>query len=511
MIDNKQTFHCVQIQQNSLKVVSSTHVINTYTHHIQGVINSMNLSITCPRLAGRVAYFLPNWKVLTQDQWVLQTVAGYQLELTTTPYQVHVPQQIKCSLESKAQITTEVLELLAKGAIVETQLTQQNFVSQIFLVEKKDGGQRPVINLKGLNHFVKTEHFKMEGLHLLQDLLQPQDWMIKMDLKDAYLQIPIHPDHQHLLTFQWEEKTYMFQCLPFGLSAAPRVFTKLLKPLVGFLRQIDCRLIIYLDDMLMLHQDRGQLQQLTQLTCQLFESLGLMVNQKKSILTPTQDLEFLGFHLCSVKMKLSIPSEKFRKIQQDARRMLDQESVSVREIARFVCKTTATTRAILLAPLHYRALQMLMNSVLPLNYTQEEISIKYETVVSLTPASRADLEWWITFENVPLGAPVCPPDPTIIVHSDASNKGWGAVLNSQSQTGGSMVLRRGNSPHKLPRVASSLPSIESVREGLAEYHSPITNGQHYGSQLCQSERWHSLTTTVSTSTVNVELGVSREM
>ena len=293
-----------------------------------------------------------------------------------------------------------------------------------------------MINLKGLNHFVKTEHFKMEGLHLLQDLLQPQDWMIKMDLKDAYLQIPIHPDHQHLLTFQWEEKTYMFQCLPFGLSAAPRVFTKLLKPLVGFLRQIGCRLIIYLDDMLMLHQDRGQLQQVTQLTCQLFESLGLIVNQKKSILTPTQDLEFLGFHLCSVKMKLSIPSEKFRKIQQDARRMLDQESVSVREIARFVGKTTATTRAIPLAPLHYRALQMLMNSVLPLNYTQEEISIKYETVVSLTPASRADLEWWITFEKVPLGALVCPPDPTIIVHSDASNKGWGTVLNSQSQTGG---------------------------------------------------------------------------
>ena len=100
------------------------------------------------------------------------------------------------------------------------------------------GRQRPVINLKGFNQFVKTEHFKMEGLHLLPDFLQPQDWMVKMDLKDAYLQIPIHPDYQHLLTFKWEGKTHKFQCLPFGLSAAPRVFTKLLKPVVGFLRQI---------------------------------------------------------------------------------------------------------------------------------------------------------------------------------------------------------------------------------------------------------------------------------
>ena len=71
--------------------------------------------------------------------------------------------------------------------------------------------------------------------------------------------------------------------------------------------------------------------------------------------------------------------------------MLDQESVSVREIARLVGKTTATVRAIPLAPLHYRALQLLMNSVLPLNYTQKEIFTKYETLISLTPASKLDL------------------------------------------------------------------------------------------------------------------------
>jgi len=308
-------------------------VSNTQAYYIQALINTVNLSITCPRLAGRVAYFLPNWEVLTQDQWVLQTVAGYHLELTQTPTQVRVPHQIRCSPESKSQKTSEVQELLSKGAVVETQVSPRNFVSQIFLVEKKDGGQRPVINLKGLNHFVKAEHFKMEGLHLLPDLLQSEEWMVKMDLKDAYLQVPIHPDYQHFLAFQWEEKTYRFQCLPFGLSAAPRVFTKLLKPVVGFLRQNGCRLIIYLDDLLMMHQDRAQLEQITQLTGQLFESLGLTVNQKKSILTPTQELEFLGFHLCSTTMRLSLPSEKLCKIQQDARRMMHQASVSVREIA----------------------------------------------------------------------------------------------------------------------------------------------------------------------------------
>jgi len=110
--------------------------------------------------------------------------------------QARTPHEIQCSPESKS---LEVLELMSKGAIVETRYFSKNCLSQIFLVEKKNGGQRSVINLKSLYQFVKTEHFKMEGLHLFPDLLQSQDWMVKMNMKDVYRQVPIHPDHQHLL------------------------------------------------------------------------------------------------------------------------------------------------------------------------------------------------------------------------------------------------------------------------------------------------------------------------
>ena len=107
-------FQC--FQQNLLKIVSCTYVSSTQAYYI----NTMNLLIACPRLGGRVAYFLTNWEVLTQDQWVLQTVAGYHLELTEAPTQARVPQQMKHSQESKSQIDSELQELLSKGAAVET-------------------------------------------------------------------------------------------------------------------------------------------------------------------------------------------------------------------------------------------------------------------------------------------------------------------------------------------------------------------------------------------------------
>jgi len=102
--------------------------------------------------------------------------------------------------------------------------------------------------------------------------------------------------------------------------------------------------------------------------------------EKKSILTPTQEM---GFHLCSPTMKLSITSFAKSSITQ---RILEQVSILVREIAWFVGKTTM--RAIPLALLLYQALQMQMNSVLPLNYNQEEILDKYNVILSLNQASR---------------------------------------------------------------------------------------------------------------------------
>ena len=245
----------------------------------------------------------------------------------------------------------------------------------------------------------------MEGLHLLPSLIQQGDWMVKLDLKDAYLQVAIHPGHHQFLQFQCQSKTYQFKCLPFGLSAAPRVFTKLLKPVVGLLRQMGVRMIIYLDDILILHETKMLLEPLVSQICQLLEALGLLINRKKSLLTPTQQLEFLGFQICSLTLTTQVPSEKLRKIRQDARHLLHQTTVTVRDLARFVGKTSATVRAIQAAPLHYRSLQYLMNSVVAPPPPQPAAE-KFKAQVKLSAEAVADLTWWTELSPRANGAPI---------------------------------------------------------------------------------------------------------
>ena len=170
-----------------------------------------------------------NWVKITQDPWVLETIQGYRVPFSQQPYQPYPPRALTHSQAEEALMQQEIQSMLEKHAIEETTPRGHGFLSTIFLVPKKDGGQRPVINLKSLNKFVYTEHFKIEGIHILRDLLRAGDWMTKVDLKDAYFMVPIHEEDRAFLKFSFKEKVYQFKCLPFGLACAPWVFTKTLK------------------------------------------------------------------------------------------------------------------------------------------------------------------------------------------------------------------------------------------------------------------------------------------
>ena len=110
----------------------------------------------------------------------------------------------------------EVTSLLGKGAVVtvEPAALEEGFYSTLFLVPKTDGRMRPVINLKALNFWVHPQHFKMEGIHTLRDIVAQDEWLAKLDLKDAYFTVPIHRDHWKFLRFVVDQVHCQFTCLP---------------------------------------------------------------------------------------------------------------------------------------------------------------------------------------------------------------------------------------------------------------------------------------------------------
>ena len=111
--------------------------------------------VTIIQVAGRLALFRDSWERVTKDQWVLEAVMGYRIELLSTPTQQSSPRVGVCSSQEQCFINEEISKMLSKGAITVLLPEEANrgFYSSLFLVPEKDGGMRPVIKLKSLNKY----------------------------------------------------------------------------------------------------------------------------------------------------------------------------------------------------------------------------------------------------------------------------------------------------------------------------------------------------------------------
>lgn len=124
-------------------------------------------------------------------------------------------------------------KLLNLGAISHCCPEKGQFLSSVFTVPKPNGSHRFILNLKYLNEFILARHFKMEILRTVSQLLS----------KGVFLD-------KKFLRFQIDSSLFEFNVIPFGLCTAPWTFTKLLKPVMSFLRNQGLRSTIYLDDIL---------------------------------------------------------------------------------------------------------------------------------------------------------------------------------------------------------------------------------------------------------------------
>jgi len=183
--------------------------------------------------AGRIQFCLPAWEQITQDPWVLEVVKGYQLKLVQIPSQIIPVTSVARPPSEHNAIKAEIQALLEKGAVRKGHTQSNQFTSTQFVIPKKDRSLCLVINLKPLNTYMANQHFKMDGIYKVEELLREGDWMYmcKIDLKDVYLSVAIAEHHRK---FVWQDTTYEFTSMSFGLCSAPRIFTKLFCPMMAY-------------------------------------------------------------------------------------------------------------------------------------------------------------------------------------------------------------------------------------------------------------------------------------
>ena len=144
-------------------------------------------------------------------------------------------------------------------------------------MSKKYTRPRPAISFKKFNWYIPYEHFKMERLFLLKEILQQNGYMCKIDLKDAYSAVPLHSSWVKYIRFWWKGDLYQFLYLCFGLKTAPRVFTKPMKIPILVMRKLNKSLILIMASI------KKELIEARETLTFLLETLGFLINKNKCV------------------------------------------------------------------------------------------------------------------------------------------------------------------------------------------------------------------------------------
>lgn len=430
-------------------------------------------------VGGRLKFFVPFWQSITSDSFILNCIKGVQIEFQSSFQQTRIPNQIKCSALEKEKIDCIIDRFISSCIIEEVDHCEGEFISNIFPVAKRNGDIRIILNLKPLNTHVSYEHFKMEHLSMALGLMEDNFFMASIDLKDAYYSVSVNSSFRKYLRFVWNGKLYQFTCLAQGLSCAPRIFTKIMKPIFSKLRSEGFLSVFYLDDSLLLGRNEVECTQNVSSTKNLLQKAGFIVNEDKSCFTPSKEITFLGFCLNSDKMTISLPADKKIKIVNTCTRLLNESIFLIRDVASFIGLLVSSLPAVQYGGLFYKYLEMCKVNALKISRGN------FDAHMTLDYQSKCEIEWWK--ENVMNSFQIVRvPPPTIIISTDASLDGWGCSYGVET-TGGQWNIEESSLHINVLELKAILFSLKSYFNNLSCVHVRIKSDNstavHYVNNL----------------------------
>ena len=350
-------------------------------------------------------------------------------------------------------------EHVEEGSHTANRASDWGVFQQYFLGWEKRLGKSTCSELKILKPVHSISAFQNVRLFRLRELLQEGDYMCKLDMKN-----PLHQSSRNYVRFSWSGNLYEFLCLCFSLGPAPRIFTKLLKIPVSVLRRINIWIVMIFGRYAYNGSNNGSNSHV-QRHCNLPPAtFRFVLNLKKSILNPVQEIEFLGVTINSLKMCLSLPQESVSGCSCQR----SGDSSRTNKIVRPSCLNDS-------AQINFRHLQQ--QQIKALRATQ-----CYQETVFLNSNSKEVLKWWIQNLQISNGRYLILPKKFLTIRTNASKKGWGAVCEG-IPTGGEWDLQ----DQQLHIIVPEMKAVKLAYHKHFQMKAYSFPSRHYNSLVLSSE------------------------
>jgi len=405
------------------------------------------------------------WHEYTSDRWVLDMVEGLPVDLTTLPTQTLYPDSACTDLEKDHILSMEIQKLLNQGILERAQPSDRAFVSHMFLKQKANGSYRPILNLSKLNENTHYKHFKMDHLSSVMRIVPVNSYLASIDITQAYFSLEVKVRDRDLLQLQHHGRRYRFTCLPNGYSPGPRLFTRVMKALMAYLRdKHGVNLVFYIDDTLIYAETPQLVVEAVEHTLRVLQKAGFTINFEKSALKPTQTIEYLGFMLHSTSMMLTLPKKKLSAIITKSEDYLTLYKCPIRKFSSLVGMLAATDLGNDRAKVLIKTLQIAKSRALCNSRG------KYEDNMYLSSSTKSCIREWVG--HLPLAKSLYTERiPELNLYTDASDTGWGAFLKEKNWEYGEMWCGEKSPLH------INIKELLAVLLALIHFRKPL-KGKH---------------------------------
>lgn len=228
----------------------------------------------------------------------------------------------RAAMDHEEFVDKEHADRVADGAFVEVKREQLRGVCPLQVVEHPTNGKlRLCQDLRWINGHLPNVQFRMESLHTeLGEIVEQGDQLLTTDITKAYYCLAMHPDAQSYLGWCWKGKYYMPTCLVFGLAPAPRIFTKIMRPMMAFFRSLGVRVLGMIDDYLWAAKPENILG-VREAVRLVLPQLGWSFNDKCEW-TPADEALMLGMLVNAKVFEVRAPEKKVKATLADIKALL---------------------------------------------------------------------------------------------------------------------------------------------------------------------------------------------
>ena len=207
--------------------------------------------------------------------------------------------------------------------------------------------------------------------------------------------------------------------MPFGLVQAPRLATRMMAPVIRYLRSCGLRVAIYIDDLILPSRSYKEGIAHTQLLVDTLHNLSFCIHPDKAQVIPSRSAEFLGTQVNSRKMQFRVPRDKIRSTRREIRAVFlanDLGTLTVRKFCSLLGKLNALSGAVVSAQLHLWLLHHLVR--------QQLMRAAYKDLMHLNSQVIEEMQWWHDEMHRWSGKAITLARCQMVLTTDASSFGW---------------------------------------------------------------------------------------